>query len=74
MQVQVLLCAPTNRGVFTVWLAFRKDSGKFSFTKISKGFPKVLEEGGVTAKIYQSRVRDKYDLFTLAFYMDGWQS
>ena len=39
--------------------------------KISEGFPKVLEEGGVTAKIYKSFIKDKYDLFTLAYYMDG---
>ncbi len=39
--------------------------------KISEGFPKLMEEGGITVKIYQSRVRNKYDLFTLAFYMDG---
>ncbi|HOX57473.1 MAG TPA: site-specific integrase [Candidatus Paceibacterota bacterium] len=39
--------------------------------KTPEGFPKVMEEGGITAKIYQSRVRNKYNLFTLAFYMDG---
>jgi len=39
--------------------------------KISEGFPKVLDEGGVTAKIYKSVVRNKYDLFTLAYYMEG---
>jgi len=52
-------------------LTFRKDSGKISFMKISEGFPKLLEEGGVTAKIYKSFIKDKYDLFTLAYYMDG---
>jgi integrase len=39
--------------------------------KISEGFPKVLEEGGVSAKIYKSFIKGKYDLFTLAYYMDG---
>lgn len=39
--------------------------------KISEGFPKVLDEGGVTAKIYKSFIKGKYDLFTLAYYMDG---
>ncbi len=39
--------------------------------KISEGFPKVLEEGGVSAKIYKSVIKGKYDLFTLAYYMDG---
>ena len=34
--------------------------------KISEGFPKLLEEGGVTAKIYKSFIKGKYDLFTLA--------
>lgn len=52
-------------------LTFRKDSGKLSFMKISEGFPKTMEEGGVTAKIYKSFIKDKYDLFTLAYYMDG---
>ena len=39
--------------------------------KISEGFPKVLDEGGVTVKIYKSFIKGKYDLFTLAYYMDG---
>jgi hypothetical protein len=39
--------------------------------KISEGFPKVLDEGGVTAKIYKGFIKGKYDLFTLAYYMDG---
>jgi len=39
--------------------------------KVSEGFPKVLDEGGVTAKIYKSFIKGKYDLFTLAYYMDG---
>ena len=39
--------------------------------KISEGFPKVLDEGGVTAKIYKGLIKGKYDLFTLAYYMDG---
>lgn len=50
---------------------FRKASGKISFMKVSEGFPKLLEEGGVTAKIYKSFIKDKYDLFTLAYYMEG---
>ena len=39
--------------------------------KISEGFPKVLDEGGVTAKIYKGFIKGKYDLFTLAYYMEG---
>lgn len=39
--------------------------------KISEGFPKVLDQGGVTAKIYKGFIKGKYDLFTLAYYMDG---
>ena len=39
--------------------------------KISEGFPMVMEEGGVTAKIYKSLIKNKYDLFTLAYYMEG---
>ena len=31
----------------------------------------MLDEGGVTAKIYKSVVRNKHDLFTLAYYMEG---
>ncbi len=49
-------------------LTFRKD---FFHENLPKAFQRPLEEGGVTAKIYKSRVRNKYDLFTLAFYMDG---
>ena len=39
--------------------------------KIFEGFPKVLEEGGVSAKIYKSFKKGKHDLFTLAYYPDG---
>src|SRR5215472_9970169 len=39
--------------------------------KISEGFPKLIEEGGVTAKIYKGCIRGKYDLFTLAYYSDS---
>ena len=52
-------------------MTFRKDSGKIFSMKISEGFPKVLEEGGVSVKVYKSIIKDKYDLFTLAYYMDG---
>ncbi len=39
--------------------------------KISEGFPKTMQEGGITTKIYRSFIKGKYDLFTLAYYMDG---
>lgn len=31
----------------------------------------VLDDGGVTAKIYKTLIKNKYDLFSLAYYLDG---
>jgi len=39
--------------------------------KISEGFPKLIEEGGVTAKVYKALNKGKYELFFLAYYRDG---
>ena len=65
MQVQVLLCAPYFCWESEVGVDFQES---FLSLKLSGGFPKVLEEGGVTAKIYKSFIKDKHDLFTLAYY------